>query len=354
MKPVIPVARPFRPDPIQIKTEADLIGAVQAFMPARVIMTAVGADLFDALGETARTAAQVAKATGSKPRGTEILLDALVGLGLVTKQGAKYRNGPLAAECLTREGAHSRVTSIGLAARTWEGWDALPEILRRGKTAKGGTGHRHWRDDAAANRIFIRAMYEMGWTNAQLVADAVDTRGAARMVDVGGGPGHYALALLDRNPDLRATILDLPLTLDVAREIVELHGMEARVDFTASDVFKSRTLPLEAGAYDLALVSNVVHMRNDQENGALMKKLARALRPGGRIVIHEFAIDETRTQPTRSALFSVNMLAVTDGGRLYTAREMSGWLRAAGLRPKLFAKEPFLVEGLKPKTPRRR
>jgi hypothetical protein len=50
----------------------------------------------------------------------------------------------------------------------------------------------------------------------------------------------------------------------------------------------------------------------------------------GRVVIQEFPINETRTAPPHSALFSVNMLVGTENGRCYSPKKMKRWLAETG------------------------
>jgi hypothetical protein len=66
-------------------------------------------------------------------------------------------------------------------------------------------------------------------------------------------------------------------------------------------------------------------------NVSLLKKCRAALNAGGRVVVQEFPLNEDRTGPLQGALFAINMLVRTEGGRTYTPREMGGWLRGAGL-----------------------
>jgi hypothetical protein len=48
--------------------------------------------------------------------------------------------------------------------------------------------------------------------------------------------------------------------------------------------------------------------------------------------VQEFLLDEGKVSPPGPVFFSVHMLAVTDGGRSYTAGEVAGMLRKAGFR----------------------
>jgi hypothetical protein len=57
-----------------------------------------------------------------------------------------------------------------------------------------------------------------------------------------------------------------------------------------------------------------------------------ALRPGGRVVIHDFMLKERRIAPRFAALFSLHLLSYTDEGRAYSEKEYRSWLREAGFR----------------------
>jgi len=84
--------------------------------------------------------------------------------------------------------------------------------------------------------------------------------------------------------------------------------------------------------YDLVLLSQVFHAFSAEENIALLRKCRAAINPGGRVVIQEFPINEDRTSPPHSALFSVNMLVATEKGRCYSPKEMKQWLSETGFK----------------------
>ena len=55
-------------------------------------------------------------------------------------------------------------------------------------------------------------------------------------------------------------------------------------------------------------------------------------REGGRVIIHEFVLDETKTRPQFAALFSLNMLIGTQEGASYSESEYRAWLEDAGFK----------------------
>jgi len=94
-------------------------------------------------------------------------------------------------------------------------------------------------------------------------------------------------------------------------------------DFIQDDIGKD---------YDLILISQILHMFSEKINMALIRKCKKALSKNGRIVIHEFIINEDRTRPVCSSLFAINMLVNTSGGRTYSPVEISTWFRKAGFK----------------------
>jgi ubiquinone/menaquinone biosynthesis C-methylase UbiE len=99
--------------------------------------------------------------------------------------------------------------------------------------------------------------------------------------------------------------------------------------------------------YDLILLSQIFHAFSIKENKALLTKCRNALNPGGRVVVQEFPINDARTFPPHSALFSVNMLVGTESGRCYPPGEMKQWLAETGFRDIVVKNLPetVLVEG---------
>jgi SAM-dependent methyltransferase len=105
-------------------------------------------------------------------------------------------------------------------------------------------------------------------------------------------------------------------------------GVEGRVRFLAGDLI---TDDIGSG-YDLILLSQLLHDYGPDTCRKIIDKAAHALAPGGQVVIHEFALDESRTSPPEAAVFSINMLVNTPDGRAYTLAELGSFLTGAGFR----------------------
>lgn len=296
---------------------------LRAFMESRVLLTALELDVFTAVGSGA-TAAAVASGRAAEAGGTERLLDALVALGFLEKRGDVFAHTPLAARFLTAGSRDDARDALKHNLSLWRRWSTLTDAVRAGH-AVGTTEMADRGDDWTVP--FIAAMHRGAAQRAPLVMQAVGAGGVRRMLDVGGGSGAYSIAFARASAALRAEILDLPTVLPIAARHVAEAGLADRVSTRAGDL---RTDDLGSG-YDLVLLSSICHMLGPEENRDLLSRAARALAPGGRVVVSDFVLDEDGTAPRQAVLFSINMLVGTPSGRSYRESEYAAWLGAAGL-----------------------
>jgi hypothetical protein len=82
--------------------------------------------------------------------------------------------------------------------------------------------------------------------------------------------------------------------------------------------------------HSVATLGHILHSEGRERSRQLLRKVFRALEPGGTIVIAEFVVNDDRTGPPNALIFAVNMLVATDAGDTFTFKEMSDWLREAG------------------------
>lgn len=289
---------------------------MRGFQEARILLTAVELDIFSAAGDGA-TAAAIAARIGADPRATAMLLDALVSLEALEKTGGAYR--------VTRESARFRAARAGLlhTVNLWDSWSTLTACVRAGTAVRQPgveAGQTDW------TRAFIDAMHANAVSQAQLMVQTVGAAGARRLLDVGGGSGAYAIAFAQAEPRLQAEVLDLPQVTPIASRHIREARLEDRVRTRNGDLTKDDF----GHGYDLILLSAICHMLSEEENLDLITRCAKALLPGGRIVIRDFILEPSRTAPRGAAIFALNMLVNTRRGNTYTEAQYAGWLRQAG------------------------
>jgi len=284
------------------------------FRQARILMTANNYRVFDHLLHP-RSALAVSENLNTDLRGTEILLDALVAVGLLVKQKDRYRNTAAASQFLVSGKPYYQGDIIRHADALWKNWSGLDEVLKTGKP-------RHRFHDREA---FILGMHNIASIKARDVIDVMELRGVRTALDLGGGPGTYSIEMARRG--IKVTLFDLPETIEIARKVMRQEKADGIVlmggDFMSDDIGKD---------YDLVFVSQILHSYSGKDNLQLLRKCKKALNEGGRIGIQEFYLGRTRTHPLQGALFSVNMLVNTEGGRCYSIEEIRSWLLKTGLK----------------------
>ena len=296
------------------------------YMESRILLTAVRLGLFAVIGRSGpAAAAEVADASGTDPRACGMLLDALCALDLLEKRDGRYLVPPDRTEFLVPGGAHYVGDILGHHERLWARWSRLTEVVTSGRPVPRDE-QPGFREDEGARRDFILGMANIGAAGARELVLALDPRGPLTLLDLGGGPGTYALAFAEHDPDLRAVVFDLPEVVPIAEERIAARGLAHRVSTAAGDYLVDE-LP---GGNDLVLVSNIIHSLGDDEVKALFRRAHRALKPGGRLMLKDFYVEEDRTAPLWPAVFSVNMLVGTERGRSYSEGEVRGWLADEG------------------------
>ncbi len=307
-----------------VESFRDLNRIAHGFQAAKALLAAVKLDLFTAI-DGGCSAAEAARRIDADPRALALLLNALVAIGLVTLDGETYENGPVAASFLVA-GESYRGHIFRHIDHCWDGWSGLEEAVRHGGPVAPGEEKSLGRDEVAT-RDFIRGMDDVTRELAPEVAGRFSLGSAGTLLDVGGGPGTYAMAFLEANPSLRqVTLFDLPGALEVARERLGLRGLLDRVRLLPGDAL---TDPFPAPV-DAVWISQLIHSMDEEGVRLLLKKGWDALAPGGVLAVHDFFLDPGKTSPPQAALFGVHMLVMTAAGRTYSTSEVAAWLAAAG------------------------
>jgi (2Fe-2S) ferredoxin/precorrin-6B methylase 2 len=302
----------------------DLNQTLRGYQESRVLLTAIELDVFTAVGGGAASA-QVAQKTSTDPRATEMLLNALTAMGLLTKQEGVFRNTPTTTRYL-REGSKDDAR-LGLMhiAHLWQRWSTLTDCVRAGTTVcRRESGERA----EAWTSAFIAAMHRIAAERGPLVVEAVGAERVERMLDVGGGSAAYSIAFAKANEKLHATVLDLPNVLPIAQGHINEANLAARVETCAGDLRHDR---LGTG-FNLVLVSAICHMLGPQENQDLVRRCSEALAPQGRLVIQDFILESDKAAPKHAALFALNMLVGTEEGGTYSGEEYTAWMSKAGFQ----------------------
>jgi SAM-dependent methyltransferase len=317
-----------------------IMSMARGFQVAKMLMVAVDLGLFDFLTEP-KSGEEIAAWLKAEPRATGIFLNGLAALGLVDKGGDKFKNSALASHYLVQGSENYRGSIIKHMEHTWKrGWEDLKGTVLVGHPPAAET--EKWVDgrperDEAEVKAFIWGMHAIARDLAPGVAAKLDLSGVRRLLDLGGGPATYAINFAQANPDLAATVFDLPMPIKIARENIANNGLTDRVDTLAGNFLQDDI----GGGYDFIWVSQILHSHDEAQCKLIIAKAVAALKGGGRLAIQDFYLNADGASPTGAAMFGVHMLAVTPRGRAYTSGEVAEWMEEEGL-----TKPEFMESGM--------
>ena len=295
-----------------------------AYRSSAVLFAAVNLDVFTLLQAGPKTADEVADACGAHPRAVLLLLNACAVEGLLTVEGDAYANTAVAAAYLARTSPAFSANGFKYAENLYPAWGRLTDLLRDGRPPMPAAVMLG--EDKGVTRAFVMAMHERA-RGIGSILPYLDLAGRRHLLDVGGGPGTYSVALVEKTSGLRATVLDVPGVVEVAQELVDASGYADRVTLRAGDYLKSDF----GSGYDAALLSGMMHRESPESCRLLLRKTFDALEPGGLAIVSDvFFDDETRQGPPFTVYFALNMMLTSDDGSAHASTEMAAWMREVG------------------------
>lgn len=288
------------------------------------IQAAVRLDLFTAIGDRCLTGENVAKRLGANERAMTMLLNALTAMGLLEKLEDGFSNTPTGRQFLSKDSPEYLGHIITHHSHLVDSWAKLDKAVQTGLPVRGRASHssEEWRES------FLMGMFNMAMGLAPRVAAEVDLSGRGLLLDLGGGPGTYAIHFCLKNPRIKATVYDLPTTRPFAEKTIDKFGLSERVTFLAGDYLEDDI----GGSYDVAWLSQILHGEGREDCQRVIRKTASALKPGGMLLVHEFILNDSMDGPVFPALFSLNMLLGTAEGQSYSEEQIRNMLARAGAK----------------------
>jgi 3-hydroxy-5-methyl-1-naphthoate 3-O-methyltransferase len=299
------------------------------YAPTLIIEAAVRHHVFDLLDESPKTIPQLAKQSGASQRGLTAIANALVGLNFLSRKGERYALTPESAAFLvsTKPGFLGALYQH-MSSQIIPNWLQLDQVVRTGKPA---TAVDKQKTGAAFFAKFVEALFPMGYHAVVALGEHLKiakTKTPIRVLDIAAGSGVWGIALAEQSPLVRIAAVDWPEVLKVTKKVAKRHGLANRLETIPGDIGK-----VDFGSgYQIATLGHIMHSEGRERSRRLLRKVFRALAPGGTIVIGEFVPNDQRTGPPNALIFAVNMLVNTEHGDTFTFAEMSQWLRESGFR----------------------
>jgi SAM-dependent methyltransferase len=292
---------------------------------AGVLVAAARSGLTDRLAAGPATADELAAELGLEPEATRLMLDCLRSIGHVTHRAGRYRLGRRSRRWLDPASRLSVARFVESNGDYWDWWARLPEVVRTGEPV----GHHGAPPDDPYWRRYVNGQFELARLSAAEVAARLRLApGPRRALDIGGGHGWYSAQLCRRYPDLTATVLDLPGSARIGRELIARAGLSDRVHHVEGDALTADL----GGPYDLVMCFNLVHHLGPEGIVGLFAKVRRSLTPDGQFAVLDAFGDPARRRSAAGTFLGM-FLYLSSGARLYRPDELRAWLSATGFGP---------------------
>ncbi|MFO1462292.1 MAG: class I SAM-dependent methyltransferase [bacterium] len=299
------------------------------FVKTQVLASALEVDVFSSIHAGNNTVEKIARGTGLPLRSTRMLLDALVGMGLLGKTRGLYKLEPEAKTFLVR--GESNYLGIGLQFDDFSrhGWTSLTECLRLGKPVQAA-GDQHQR------KLFfqelVKRIFPFSYASSVALCKKLGvgkTLKGQKILDIGCGSAAWSIAFALADPAAKVVGMDYPEVLEVAQTYVQRFRLQKQFELREGDYHQ---VAFEPESYDVVLLGHICHMEGEAGTRKLFKKSFDALKPGGKLLVAEFIANDLRTGPELPLLFALTMLVHCEHGDVFTAKELKRWLNFVGFK----------------------
>ncbi len=302
-----------------------ILQVATGFWASQALLTAVDLRLFTILFGGPKTAPEVAAEVGADAAAVEALLDANCALGFLHRAGDRYRNDEVSNAYLVEDSPGSYVDLVRFMREPLFGiWQSLSGTVRSGHPPVDAESLERTEVELA------RAFHNGAYATMMRVAEILDIEFSsyAKILDLGSHTGAGALCLARRYPQFQATIFDRPTFQQLAEEFIRSMKLEERARFAGGDPDAGRP----GDDFDLVLLSHSLSRRSRGSIPTILGNVKQSLRTGGTLLVTEFLLEDSKSDPREAALFRLNVLASygsTFAGAL-TRTELYRLLQEAG------------------------
>lgn len=305
-----------------VKTAEEVSSIAFGFMASKAMFAGLHLDVFTHLASGAKTSQELSKAASVPANRIVTLMTALNGIGLVDQDGDLYMNSPGAEAFLSRTSKYEfgDYLRYQIDQQMYPFLGQLNEVLDGSLSSDAVDSYQHWMSDPEQAALYSNAQHAGSLGPGRTIARTVDLSGAKSLLDVGGGTGAMTIRLLEANPDLTSTIIDFPNVSEIGWGFITDADMTNRVRYIPSNALTVEW-PTEQ---DAILMSYLFSGIPGVEVPRLVKYAFDCLAPGGKLLVHDFMVEDDRTGPVLAALWQLQHMAFTPDAHSITA----GWLKA--------------------------
>jgi 2-polyprenyl-3-methyl-5-hydroxy-6-metoxy-1,4-benzoquinol methylase len=317
---------------------------IRAYRISQAIFSAYEIGLFDILDRSPQTLNDLIQNLNVSHRGLRPLLGVMISLDIISVHNDMYQISPDFAPYVAPSSGQYIGNLIAHEIHLSKRWQKLTRGIQSGKPEKKETEEQ---DESDVSR-FIRAMSSVGRRSAQLFLKKVPFEDHEHVLDLGGGPGEYQKLLCEKYAGITVTLFDQADTIQAAREAHKNHPAGKRMKYKSGDFLKDEL----GGPYQSIILSNIVHIYDDEILFSLLQNCFKSLKKDGRVLIKDFILTEETEKKSFTHLFALHMLLSTESGKCYRYEELTEIMKKAGFttgRSYQITETSLVVEGVKTK-----
>jgi len=185
----------------------------------------------------------------------------------------------------------------------------------------------------------VERIIPMSYPAAQKLGDHLKlakAKNELRVLDLAAGSGVWGIALAQKSPRVRVTAVDWAGMIPTTKRITQKFGVGDRFNYVEGDILEANF----GSSHDIATLGHILHSEGEDRSRQLLRKIFRALKSGGTIVIAEWLVNDDRTKPLPALMFAVQMLVNTEKGDTFSFEEIKNWLEEAGFKKVRKVKAP--------------
>jgi ubiquinone/menaquinone biosynthesis C-methylase UbiE len=212
-------------------------------------------------------------------------------------------------------------------------WTELGDGIRTGEPQARPVFGMEWWNYLNANpnelKRFGEAMKSNSLNSMRGVLENCDFSTVNKVVDVGGGFGHLAIALLEKYSGLKGVLLDVPDLISVAQKNLPAGAnISARLEYVGGNMFVS--VP-RADAY---VLKHIIHDWDDEHSTLLLRNIHAAMEGSGRLVCVDAVIPPMGDSGAPAAKFLDILMLLAIRGKERTRQQWEELYQSAGFRVK--------------------
>ncbi|MDM8539021.1 methyltransferase, partial [Desulfobacterales bacterium HSG17] len=304
-----------------------LLKTSSSYWKSCTIHTGVKLDIFTIIGPHNKSSEEIAKKINGDVRGVSALLNALAAMELLKKTEGRFSNTDFSKQFLSKDSPDYTGFIIMHHHHLVPSWAEMSTAVLSGNPNRSSVSDT---DKENERENFLMGMFNMASGIAPMYSKIIDLSDCTHLLDLGGGPGTYAIYFCLNNPELKAAVFDLPTTRKFAEKTIASFNLSEKIQFKEGSYLDENT-DLEQEYYDAAWLSHILHGESPKDAQLIVAKAVKALKPGGKIFIHEFILNNTMDSPLFPALFNMNMLIGTDEGQSYSEAQLQEMLKKCGI-----------------------